>query len=172
MNFTIPLLTIGNQANVGKRISVVIHKKRKGETLNNDNDDTDYRKRKRSRAWDYFSIDPVDPSRGICKICQEPVGCNNQTTTPLIRHLEIVHFIIIDTITKHYKTLQNQANVFSGIANIYSPTYRQMHYHGYSDNSNGIKAFDVAYSDIENAFKHYLKYFNNIISPLGGSSEF
>lgn len=56
--------------------------------------------------------------------------------------------------------LQNQANVFSGIANIYSPTYRQMHYHGYKDNSNGVKAFDLAYSDIENAFKYYLKHFN------------
>ena len=57
--------------------------------------------------------------------------------------------------------LKNQANAFCGMANIYSPLYRQMHYHGYSDNSNGIKAFDIAYNDIENAFKYYLKYFNN-----------
>ena len=56
--------------------------------------------------------------------------------------------------------LKNQANVFSKMANIYSPIYRQMHLHGYKDNINGIKAFDVAYEDIENAFKYYLKNLN------------
>lgn len=55
---------------------------------------------------------------------------------------------------------KNQANVFSGMAHIYSPIYRQMHIHGYKDNINGIKAFDIAYEDIEKAFKYYLKYFN------------
>ena len=54
---------------------------------------------------------------------------------------------------------KNQANVFSGMAHIYSPIYRQMHIHGYKDNINGIKAFDIAYEDIEKAFKYYLKYF-------------
>ena len=53
--------------------------------------------------------------------------------------------------------LKNQTNVFTGMADIYSPIYRQMHIHGYKDNTNGIKAFDVAYQDIEKAFKHYLK---------------
>tara|TARA_Y100000385_G_scaffold5489_1_gene6048 strand:+ start:3180 stop:4202 length:1023 start_codon:yes stop_codon:yes gene_type:complete len=57
--------------------------------------------------------------------------------------------------------LNNQANVFCGLANIYSPLYRQMHIHGYKDNANGIKAFDIAYKDIENAFKYYLHNFNN-----------
>ena len=57
--------------------------------------------------------------------------------------------------------LAYQANVFTGMANIYAPIYRQMHSHGYKDNSNGLKAFDVAYKDVENAFKHYLKYYNN-----------
>ena len=110
MNFTIPLLTIGDQTNVGKRISVVIHKKRK--TCNNDtNNGGPPSIGKRSRVWDYFVVDPVDPSRGICKICQERVGWNNQTTTPMIRHLKIVHFIIIDTIPK----LQNQ---------VYGPTWK------------------------------------------------
>ncbi len=53
-----------------------------------------------------------------------------------------------------------QASVFTGIANVYSPLYRQMHLHGYKDNNNGIKAFDVAYKDVENAFKYYLENFN------------
>ncbi len=57
--------------------------------------------------------------------------------------------------------LNNQASVFCGLANIYSPLYRQMHIHGYKDNANGIKAFDIAYKDIENAFKYYLNNFNN-----------
>ena len=43
------------------------------------------------------------------------------------------------------------------MADIYSPIYRQMHIHGYKDNANGIKAFDVAYQDVEKAFIHYLK---------------
>jgi hypothetical protein len=36
-----------------------------------------------------------------------------------------------------------------------------MHFQGYKDNINGLKAFDFAYQDVENAFKHYLKNFNN-----------
>ena len=68
--------------------------------------------------------------------------------------------------------LKNQANVFTGMADIYSPIYRQMHIHGYKDNTNGVKAFDVAYQDIEKAFKHYLKNFykgNRIV--LAGHSQ-
>ena len=56
--------------------------------------------------------------------------------------------------------LKNQANIFSGLANIYSPYYRQMHFYGYKDNINGLKAFDLAYKDVENAFKYYLKNLN------------
>ena len=50
--------------------------------------------------------------------------------------------------------LKNQVSVFSGLANIYSPYYRQMHIQGYKDNINGLKAFDFAYQDVENAFKY------------------
>jgi hypothetical protein len=68
--------------------------------------------------------------------------------------------------------LKNQANIFSGMADIYSPIYRQMHIHGYKDNNNGIKAFDVAYQDVEKAFKYYLNNFhkgNRIV--LAGHSQ-
>jgi hypothetical protein len=57
--------------------------------------------------------------------------------------------------------LKNQASVFAGLAKIYSPYYRQMHFQGYMDNINGLKAFDFAYKDVENAFKYYLENFNN-----------
>ncbi len=60
-----------------------------------------------------------------------------------------------------------QASVFTGIANVYSPLYRQMHLHGYNVNNKGVnqlhnvyKAFDLAYEDVETAFKYYLKHFN------------
>ena len=61
----------------------------------------------------------------------------------------------------HNSTIKYQANVFCGLANVYAPVYRQIHIHGYKDNNNGLKAFDVAYKDIENAFKYYLKHYNN-----------
>ena len=60
----------------------------------------------------------------------------------------------------HNSSIKFQANVFCGLANIYAPIYRQIHIHGYKDNNNGVKAFDVAYKDVENAFKYYLKHFN------------
>ena len=57
--------------------------------------------------------------------------------------------------------LKYQANVFAGLANVYSPIYRQMHLHGYKDNVNGLKSFDIAYKDVETAFKYYLENYNN-----------
>ena len=33
--------------------------------------------------------------------------------------------------------------------------------YSWSDNNNGLKAFDVAYKDIENAFKYYLRHYNH-----------
>ena len=57
-------------------------------------------------------------------------------------------------------SIKHQANVFSGIANIYAPHYRQMHIHAYSDLKNGYKAYDLAYSDVKNAFLYYWKNYN------------
>ncbi|MBJ05367.1 MAG: hypothetical protein CMP65_05665 [Flavobacteriales bacterium] len=56
--------------------------------------------------------------------------------------------------------LENQASVFAGITNIYAPHYREMHIHSYSDTINGYKAFEVAYKDVLNAFKYYIKNIN------------
>lgn len=56
--------------------------------------------------------------------------------------------------------IKHQASVFLGIANIYAPHYRQMHIHSYSDLKNGYQAYDIAYSDVKEAFLYYWKNFN------------
>ena len=56
--------------------------------------------------------------------------------------------------------IQNQASVFLGIANIYAPHYRQMHIQSYYDLKNGLQAFEVAYSDVKNAFIYYWRNYN------------
>ena len=56
--------------------------------------------------------------------------------------------------------IKYQASVFAGIANIYAPHYRQMHIHSYTDLKNGYKAFDIAFSDIKDAFLYYWKNLN------------
>ena len=53
--------------------------------------------------------------------------------------------------------LENQASVFAGITHLYAPHYREMHIYSYTDTINGIKAFNVAYNDIEASFKYFLK---------------
>ena len=52
-------------------------------------------------------------------------------------------------------SIKNQASVFLGVANIYAPHYRQMHIQSYYDLENGLQAFEVAYSDVKNAFMYY-----------------
>ena len=56
--------------------------------------------------------------------------------------------------------IKNQGSVFLGIANIYAPHYRQMHIQSYYDLENGLQAFEVAYSDVKNAFIYYWKNYN------------
>jgi len=63
-------------------------------------------------------------------------------------------------------TIKNQASVFNGLTNVYSPYYRQMHYDGYFEEDSVKKeqasaAFSVAYSDVLNAFNYFLKHYNN-----------
>lgn len=59
-------------------------------------------------------------------------------------------------------TILNQGSIFNGSARVYSPYYRQAHYHAFvtSDRETAGKAFAVAYSDIRNAFIYYLENFN------------
>ena len=53
--------------------------------------------------------------------------------------------------------LENQASVFAGITDLYVPHYREMHIYSYTDTVNGVKAFNVAYNDVETSFKYFLK---------------
>ena len=53
--------------------------------------------------------------------------------------------------------LENQASVFAGLTKLYAPHYREMHIYSYTDTINGIKAFNIAYNDIEKSFKYFLK---------------
>lgn len=60
----------------------------------------------------------------------------------------------------------HQARTFSGLANIYAPFYRQMHYDGYFLKDDAKKqeakiAFDQAYQDVLKAFLYYLQNYNN-----------
>jgi len=58
-------------------------------------------------------------------------------------------------------SLENQASCFAGIGKIYAPHYRQMHIHSYFDTINGYKAFNLAYNDVLQAFKYFIKHINN-----------
>lgn len=62
--------------------------------------------------------------------------------------------------------IYHQASTFAGLANIYAPYYRQMHYDGYYVKDEAKKqeakiAFDQAYQDVLKAFLYYLQHNNN-----------
>lgn len=61
-----------------------------------------------------------------------------------------------------YSSILYQASVFNEY-NVYAPRYRQAHYRSYfaNDTPAALKAFDLAYTDIRNAFKYYLEHYNN-----------
>ena len=58
--------------------------------------------------------------------------------------------------------IKNQASIFNQVGLIYAPRYRQAHISAYGlkngDNKNQI--FNTAYTDVKDAFDHYIKYFN------------
>ena len=59
-------------------------------------------------------------------------------------------------------TLATQASAYSSGCNIYAPHYRQATYAAIATNQadNSLKALNLAYEDIKNAFDYYLKNFN------------
>ena len=58
--------------------------------------------------------------------------------------------------------LGNQASAFNESCNIYAPEYRQATYYSFFDrDGNGMKALDLAYDDVENAFDYFIEHFNN-----------
>ncbi len=56
----------------------------------------------------------------------------------------------------------SQATVFNGSCKVYSPRYRQGTLASfYTLNGNGGKALQLAYTDVEAAFRYYIKNYNN-----------
>ncbi len=55
---------------------------------------------KRSKVWKYYIVDPSNPAKCICQICQESVSYNNHDTSTMIKHLQVVHTIIHETISR------------------------------------------------------------------------
>jgi hypothetical protein len=60
--------------------------------------------------------------------------------------------------------VRNQASVFNEMCRVYAPRYRQavlFSYAPYAEKKgNASQAFDLAYSDVKNAFTYYLKNYN------------
>ena len=65
-----------------------------------------------------------------------------------------------------YSSILYQASVFNEVGKIYAPRYRQANINAYypvtkEDTVKAIAAFDLAYTDVKNAFEFYLKNNNN-----------
>ncbi|MCB0636649.1 MAG: DUF3089 domain-containing protein [Lewinella sp.] len=59
-------------------------------------------------------------------------------------------------------TIQYQASLFNGVGRVFAPFYRQAHLQAYftKDTLSARRAFDLAYSDVRAAFRHYLRHHN------------
>lgn len=63
-------------------------------------------------------------------------------------------------------SIQFQASVFNSSAKVYAPRYRQAHLSSFfpvnlNDSVEAIAAFNLAYTDVKEAFEYYLKHYNN-----------
>ncbi|NNM94102.1 MAG: DUF3089 domain-containing protein [Bacteroidia bacterium] len=59
-------------------------------------------------------------------------------------------------------SIAQQASVFNGSCKIYIPRYRQATLYAFLDKKdNGVKALNLAYSDVSRAFKYYMEHFNH-----------
>ncbi|MEZ5013866.1 MAG: DUF3089 domain-containing protein [Chitinophagales bacterium] len=61
------------------------------------------------------------------------------------------------------RAVKNQASVFNGSCRVFAPRYRQATFNAYFslDDTDAVKAFKLAYSDIREAFIYYLEHYNN-----------
>ena len=66
---------------------------------------------KRSKVWKYYIVDPGNPAQCICQICQESVSYNNQGTSTMIKHLQIAHTIILETIARKSSSVKRPYKV-------------------------------------------------------------
>ena len=55
---------------------------------------------KRSKVWKYYIVSPTNPALCVCQICQETVSYKNQGTSAMIKHLQVSHTIILETIAR------------------------------------------------------------------------
>ncbi len=60
-------------------------------------------------------------------------------------------------------TILHQASIFNATGRVFAPRYRQAHLHSYftTDTVSAQKAFELAYSDVEQSFLYYLEHWNN-----------
>jgi Protein of unknown function (DUF3089) len=60
-----------------------------------------------------------------------------------------------------YSAILYQASAFSNGCRVFAPRYRQAHYRAFFSNTTATRmAFDLAYSDVKNAFEFYLAHHN------------
>ena len=60
-----------------------------------------------------------------------------------------------------YTSILYQSSVFNQHCRVFAPRYRQVHLSAFfTEDSEALKAFDVAYEDVRNAFQYYLQHFN------------
>ena len=45
----------------------------------------------RSQIWKFFDQNKELPDKGICKTCENKIGCRGGTTSALVNHLKIHH---------------------------------------------------------------------------------
>jgi len=59
-------------------------------------------------------------------------------------------------------TIKLQASIFNQVGQIYAPRYRQAHIQAYfdGDKEKTKEIFDLAYTDVRNAFEYYLENYN------------
>lgn len=65
-----------------------------------------------------------------------------------------------------YSTILYQASIFNEAGRVFAPRYRQAHLSCYfptniSDSADAMAAFELAYTDVKNAFTKYLQQYNN-----------
>ncbi len=58
-------------------------------------------------------------------------------------------------------TLMHQASLFNGAGRVFVPYYRQMTYYGFwGDSTAKANALQLAYADVEEAFRYYMQHWN------------
>ena len=73
-----------------------------------------------------------------------------------------IHNSFLNERTDSY-VIKNQASIFNKVGLIYAPRYRQAYIgaYGLPEGEKRSEIFDLAYSDVREAFSHYLKFFND-----------